>query len=119
MQLTKGEEQIMLVLWQLEFGTVKDILSKLTSPKPAYNTVSTIVRILENKKFIKHKSFGKGYLYYPAIKKEVYSSKQLQKLIDDYFEGSFEKLLSFYTTNNKLKLSELNTLFKEVKRLCL
>ena len=111
-QLTKAEEQIMQVLWQLEFGTVKEIIEKLPSPKPAYNTVSTIVRILENKKFITHKSFGKGYIYYPAIKREVYSNQRIHKLMDGYFGGSFKSMVSFFVEKNDVSLQEM----KEIKK---
>lgn len=113
-QLTKTEEQIMLVLWELEFGTVKDIRSKLPAPQPAYNTVSTIVRILENKKFIKHKTFGKGYLYYPAVKKEVYSNALLNTLIGRYFDGSFQNLISFFVNKNQMSLAKKKKILKEL-----
>jgi len=80
-QLTKAEEQIMKILWQLELCTVKEIIAELPVPKPAYNTVSTIVRILEDKNFVDHEPFGKGYKYYPIIKKEAYSNQSLHKLM--------------------------------------
>ena len=115
-QLTKAEEQIMLVLWELEFGTVKDIRAKLPMPQPAYNTVSTIVRILENKKFIKHKTFGKGYLYYPAVKKEVYSNERLSSFIDGYFSGSFQSMVSFFVKKNNISVDELDGILDELNK---
>ncbi|NNC71213.1 MAG: BlaI/MecI/CopY family transcriptional regulator [Flavobacteriaceae bacterium] len=115
-QLTKAEEQIMQVLWDLEFGTVKEMIEKLPSPKPAYNTVSTIVRILENKKFITHKSFGKGYIYYPAIKKEEYSNQRLQKLMDGYFGGSFKSMVSFFVEKNDISLQEMEAILEELNK---
>ena len=115
-QLTKAEEQIMLVLWELEFGTVKDIRAKLPEPQPAYNTVSTIVRILENKKFIKHKTFGKGYLYYPAVKKEVYSNERLSSFIDGYFSGSFQSMVSFFVKKNNISVDELDSILDELNK---
>lgn len=115
-QLTKAEEQVMQVLWQLELGTVKDIIEQLPKPKPAYNTVSTIVRILENKKFIKHKSFGKGYIYYPAIKKEEYSNQRIHKLMDSYFGGSFKSMVSFFVEKNDIGLQEIEAIMKELNK---
>ena len=115
-QLTKAEEQIMQVLWELEMGTVNEIIEKLPSPKPAYNTVSTIVRILENKKFVTHKTFGKGYIYYPQITKEVYSNERIHKLMDGYFGGSFKSLVSFYVEKNDVSTKELEAVLKEINK---
>jgi predicted transcriptional regulator len=106
----------MQILWQLELCTVKEIIAELPSPKPAYNTVSTIVRILEDKKFVAHQSFGKGYKYYPLIKKEVYSNQSLHKLMDGYFEGSFKSMVSFFVKKNDVSLNELEAIFKEINK---
>ena len=84
-QLTKAEEEIMQVLWQLEEGNVKDIIKILPEPKPAYNTVSTIIRILETKEFVNHRQEGKGYIYFPLIKKSDYSNTSLNKLVENSF----------------------------------
>ncbi len=113
-QLTKAEEQIMKVLWSLNLCTVKEIIEELPSPKPAYNTVSTIVRILEDKKFVGHKPFGKGYNYYPIVKKEAYSNQSLHKLMDGYFGGSFKSMVSFFVEKNDVSLQELETIIKEI-----
>ena len=72
-QLTKAEVQIMQVLWDLEEATVKEVIEQLPNPKPAYNTVSTIIRILETKEFLSHKAIGRGFVYYPIIDKETYT----------------------------------------------
>jgi len=113
-QLTKAEEQIMKVLWQLDLCTVKDIIAELPSPKPAYNTVSTIVRILEDKKFVSHQPFGKGYKYFPLIKKETYSNQSLHKLMDGYFGGSFKSMVSFFVEKNDISLQEMESILKEI-----
>lgn len=115
-QLTKAEEQIMQVLWQLEMCTVKEIIDELPSPKPAYNTVSTIVRILEDKTFVDHQPFGKGYKYFPLIKKEIYSNQSLHKLMDGYFGGSFKSLVSFFVEKNDINIKELESILKEINR---
>jgi len=113
-QLTKAEEQIMKVLWQLDLCTVKEIIVELPSPKPAYNTVSTIVRILEDKNFVAHQPLGKGYQYYPLVKKEAYSNQSLHKLMDGYFGGSFKSMVSFFVEKNDVSLQELETIIQEI-----
>lgn len=113
-QLTKAEEQFMQVLWEIEEGSVQDIIDKLPDPKPAYNTVSTIIRILETKDFVAHKSKGRGYIYFPLIKKSDYSNQSLQKLVDGYFDGSFKSLVSFFVKKNDVDLNELETILENI-----
>ena len=109
-QLTKAEEQIMQVLWDLKESSVKDIIEKFPKPKPAYNTVSTIIRILETKEFVAHKPEGRGYVYYPIIDKETYSNQSLHKLMNGYFEGSFKSMVSFFVKENKMDVTELESI---------
>jgi predicted transcriptional regulator len=111
-QLTKAEEQLMQVLWNLEKGSVKGIIEQLPLPKPAYNTVSTIIRILENKGFVSHESVGRGYIYFPIIAKTDYKSQSLQKLVDGYFDGSFKSMVSFFVKKNDVDMKELDTILK-------
>ena len=113
-QLTKAEEQIMQVLWKLEEASVKEIVEKLSNPKPAYNTVSTIIRILETKEFVDHKSIGRGYLYFPLVLKPEYTNQSLHKLMNGYFGGSFESMVSFFVKKNNVDISELESILKEV-----
>jgi predicted transcriptional regulator len=115
-QLTKAEEQIMQVLWDLEEASVKDIIEKLSVPKPAYNTVSTIIRILETKEFVDHKPVGRGFLYYPIVDKDTYSNQSLHKLMNGYFNGSFKSMVSFFVKENKMDISELESVLKEVNK---
>ena len=115
-QLTKAEEQIMQVLWNLQEASVKEIIDQLPEPKPAYNTVSTIVRILENKEFVDHKPVGRGFLYYPIIEKETYSNQSLHKLMNGYFDGSFKSMVSFFVKENKMDITELESILKEVNK---
>ncbi len=114
--LTKAEEQIIHVLWNLEIGSVKDIITQLPKPKPAYNTVSTIVRILETKKFVAHETHGKGYKYYPIISKEAYSNQSLNTLVDGYFEGSFKSMVSFFVKKNDVDIKDLESILKELDK---
>lgn len=115
-QLTKAEEEIMQVLWQLEEGNVKGIIEILPSPKPAYNTVSTIIRILETKEFVNHRQEGKGYIYFPLIKKSDYSNTSLNKLVENYFQGSFKNMVSFFVKKNDIDLNDVEALLNEIKK---
>lgn len=115
-QLTKAEEQIMQVLWSLKEASVKDIIEQLEDPKPAYNTVSTIIRILETKEFVSHKPEGRGYLYFPLVQKSEYSNQSLHKLMNGYFEGSFKSMVSFFMKENKMDMTELEEILKEVNQ---
>ena len=115
-QLTKAEEEVMQLLWQLEKCNVAAIIEKLPEPKPAYNTVSTIVRILENKGFVDHEQMGKGYLYFPIVKKADYSNQSINKLVDGYFQGSFKSMVSFFMKKNDINLSDLESILNEIKK---
>ncbi|MFS4455999.1 BlaI/MecI/CopY family transcriptional regulator [Maribacter sp. 2304DJ31-5] len=115
-QLTKAEEEVMQVLWQLEKCNVAAIINKLPEPKPAYNTVSTIVRILENKGFVDHEQKGKGYNYFPLVKKSDYSYQSINKLVEGYFQGSYKSMVSFFMKKNDMSLSELESILNEIKK---
>ena len=106
-KLTKAEEQIMQVLWELEKGFVNDIVSLLPYPKPAYNTVSTIVRILEQKGFIAHKAYGRTHEYYPIVQKEDYSREYLNNFTQNYFSNSYKAMASFFAQSENLSIKEL------------
>ncbi len=112
--LTKAEEQLMQVVWELGMTSVSEVIKRLPEPKPAYNTVSTIIRILEKKGFIAHKAQGRGYLYYPLISKEIYSQQSAKKLVDNYFEGSFQSMVSFFVKKKDMDISELEDLLKKL-----
>ncbi|HOI31261.1 MAG: BlaI/MecI/CopY family transcriptional regulator [Bacteroidales bacterium] len=109
-ELTKAEEQIMHELWRLEKAFVNDILEQLTEPKPAYNTVSTIIRILERKGFVGHEAFGKSHQYFPLISKKEYSQHLVKHLAGNYFSNSVKQMFSFFSREKKLSLSELEEL---------
>lgn len=115
-QLTKAEEEVMQILWQLQKCNVASVIKELPEPKPAYNTVSTIVRILESKGFVDHQQEGKGYLYFPILKKSDYSNQSINKLVDGYFQGSFKSMVSFFMKKNDMSLSELESIMKEIKK---
>ena len=113
-RLTKAEEQIMQVLWELEEASVKEIIEQLPNPKPAYNTVSTIIRILETKEIVSHKAKGRGYIYFPLVKKADYTNHSLHKLVDGYFEGSFKSLVSFFVKKNDVDMKELEAILEQI-----
>ncbi len=106
----------MQVLWDLKEGTISDIIEKLPEPKPAYNTVSTIIRILETKNFVSHRPKGRGYIYFPMIQKTDYTNQSLHKLVDGYFGGSFKSMVSFFVKKNDLDLEELENILKEIEK---
>lgn len=106
-ELTKAEEQIMQVLWKLEKGFVKDIIERLPEPKPAYNTVSTIVRIMEKKGFVAHNAYGKTHEYFPSVSKDDYKKRFLKSFIKRYFGNSFQEMVSFFASDRDVTLREM------------
>ena len=114
-ELTRAEDQVMQILWSIGRGVVRDIIDKMPEPKPAYNTVSTIVRILETKGFVDHKAYGKTHEYFPLISKEKYTRFYLNNMIRGYFNGSFQNLVSFFARDNKMDAADLERLLKEMK----
>lgn len=109
-ELTKAEEQVMQILWKIEKGFVKDLIEHFDDPKPAYNTVSTIIRILEKKEFVSYKAYGNTYEYFPIVSKEEYTKKTMKKFVGSYFGNSYQNLLSFFSKNDNLSLKELEEL---------
>ncbi len=114
-QLTKAEEQIMQVLWDLGEGTVQDIRDKLPQPVPARTTVATVLTILENKGFAAHSSQGRINIYRPLISKEGYSKSQLSGLLKNYFNNSFAAMASFFARENNYTIEELDRLISDTK----
>jgi BlaI family penicillinase repressor len=110
-ELTKAEERIMQVLWKLQNAFVKDIIDELEEePKPPYNTISSIVRLLEKKGYISYKAYGKTYEYFPAITKEDYTKTTFSKLFAGYFDNSPSSLLSFMVKEEKLSEKDIEEL---------
>ncbi|MGN0020256.1 MAG: BlaI/MecI/CopY family transcriptional regulator [Sphingobacterium hotanense] len=115
-ELTKAEEQIMQAMWDRDGGFVKEIIDMLPEPKPAYNTVSTIVRILETKGFVDHESFGKSHRYFPKIQKEEYKKLITGKLLQGYFENSASSMLSFFLEEKKLDVKDMDEILKLIQK---
>lgn len=113
-ELTKAEERIMQVLWKLQKAFVKDIIDELDEePKPPYNTISSIVRLLEKKGYVNYKAYGKTYEYFPAISKDQYAKTTFSKLFSGYFDNSPASLLSFMVKEEKLSEKDI----EEIKQL--
>ena len=114
-ELTRSEEQIMQILWKIGKGFVNDVLDRLPEPKPAYNTVSTIVRILEKKGFVNYTAFGKSHQYYPAITKKEYTRTYLRRFVYNYFGNSYKEMVSFFTQEENLSMEEMDEIRKFMK----
>ena len=114
--LTQAEEEIMQILWRLENAFVKEIVEQYDDPKPAYNTISTLIRIMEKKGFVGFNAFGKSHRYYPLIDKEEYSKKYLNRFVDKYFSGSYQELVSFFTKEKEMTVRDLEKLLDELKK---
>jgi len=113
--LTKAEEQVMQILWQLKHGFLKDIMDKMPAPKPHSNTVATILKILIDKGFVNFEVQGRNNLYKPAVSKTEYGKKSINQLVKGYFEGSPAKLVSHFVNENKLSQQELEALLEQIK----
>lgn len=105
--LTRAEEQIMHIFWEKGPSLVHDLLKEFPDPKPAYNTVSTIIRILEQKGFIGHKAYGRTYEYFPLISKNDYTKTYFKSFVANYFGNSYKSLASFFTAEENLSVKEL------------
>ncbi len=114
-KLTKAEEEVMLILWDLREATVRDVIDKLEEPDTPYTTVSTVIRVLEKKGFVSHRAIGNTYLYAPAVDKDDYVRNSLSGMLNKYFEGSFTNLASFFATENDISMRDLRQMMDEVK----
>ncbi|HZX63527.1 MAG TPA: BlaI/MecI/CopY family transcriptional regulator [Bacteroidales bacterium] len=112
--LTRAEEEVMQILWKIEKGMVHDLLEKFPEPKPAYNTVSTIVRILEQKGFVGHKAYGRTHEYCPVISKSDYTKSYFRNFVTNYFGNSYKSLASFFANEGKLSMKELEEIRKTI-----
>ena len=111
-RLTRAEEQVMQILWEVGEGMTKDVISRFPDPKPAYNTVSTVIRVLEKKGFVDHKAYGKTHVYYPVVEKDSYARLQFLGLMKDYFNNSFPRMAAFFAKEKKLDISEMEEILK-------
>lgn len=115
-ELTQAELQIMQVVWAKGRVFVKDVLAEMPEPKPAYNTVSTFIRILEKKGFIGHTAYGKTYEYYPLVPKEEYTGTFMTGVLNNFFGGSLSRLVSFFSDNKAISLEEADEILKMLEK---
>lgn len=115
-ELTRGEEEVMQVLWELGKGTVNDIIGRMPDPKPKYTTVATFIRILENKEFVRHEAVGKGFVYYPAVAKEEYARTVVGNMLASYFDGSMSNMVSFFSRQEDISARELDEIMDIVEK---
>lgn len=114
-ELTRAEEQIMQILWSIGSGFVNDVLDRLPEPKPAYNTVSTIIRILERKGFVGYEAFGKSHRYHPLIGKKEYTRSFMKRFVGSYFGNSYKEMVSFFAQEENLSLEEMEDVRKFIQ----
>ena len=115
-ELTRAELEIMQVMWAKGKVLVHDILAEMSEPKPAYNTVSTVVRILEKKGYVGHEAHGKTHEYYPLIEREEYTNGYMNSVLNNFFGGSVSRMMSFFTRNEKISLSEADEILKILQK---
>lgn len=106
----------MQILWELGEANVAAVIEQLPEPKPAYNTISTIVRILENKDFVDYRKEGRGHIYFPKVAKADYSNQSINKMVDGYFKGSFKNMVSFFVKENDISISELEEVLETINK---
>ncbi len=109
-EITKAQEDILKALWEIKDGAVSDVLDSLPEPKPAYNTVATVIKVLEKKGYISHKTYGKTNVYFPIVSKKEYAQHVLKDTFKGLFNGSLHQMMSFFVKNKEVSLSELEEL---------
>jgi predicted transcriptional regulator len=113
-KLTKAEEDVMQLIWELGRATVSDLLEKMEEPRPPHSTVSSVVRILERKAYVDHKAYGKTYEYFPLIAKEAYGRRSLTEVLSNYFDGSVSRLVSHLVEDKKLSERDMQEIMKKL-----
>jgi BlaI family penicillinase repressor len=114
--LLPREEQVMQILWRLEKAFVREILEEMGEPRPPVTTLSSLVRKMEDKGLVGHESFGKAHRYYPILKKSDYRKRSFKKLLQQYFEGSPEELLSFFVKEGNVEIEDMTQLLEQIKK---
>jgi predicted transcriptional regulator len=109
-EITKAQEEVLKALWKIEEGAVSDVLDALSDPKPAYNTVATVIKVLEKKEYVSHKTYGKTNVYYPLVADTEYAKHQLKDTVKGFFNGSLNQMVSFFVKNKDLSINELEEL---------
>ncbi|TRX27805.1 BlaI/MecI/CopY family transcriptional regulator [Flavobacterium franklandianum] len=114
-KLTNKEEEIMQILWKIEKAFVKEVLAEITEEQPHYNTLSTIIRNLEEKGFVSHNAFGNTHQYFPIVKMEDYRKRFMNTAIDTYFDSSYKNMVSFFAKEEKISAEELREILEMIE----
>ena len=114
-KLTRKEEEIMKILWKLEKAFVKDIIEQYDDPKPHYNTISSLVRLLQDKGIVGYNQYGNTYQYFPLMTKEEYRSGFMKQVVSDYFDNSYKSAVAFFVKEKGLSPEELEELIRLIK----
>lgn len=109
-EITKAQEEILRTLWEVGEGVVTDVIDKLPEPKPAYNTVSTVIKVLEKKGYVSHKVYGKTHVYYPIVSRDEYARNTIKSTFNELFDNSLNQVVSFFVKEDKVSLKELEEL---------
>ena len=115
-KLTNKEEEVLKVLWKLEKAFVKEVLAEFPEPKPHYNTLSTIVRHLEEKEYVAYTAYGKTHQYYPIVSKEEYRKGFMNSAMEDYFNNSYKNLVSFFAKEEKISVDDLKEIISKIEK---
>lgn len=115
-ELTRAELEIMQIIWDKGACFVNDILDRLPEPKPAYNTVSTVVRILEKKGYVDHKAYGKTHEYFPLVDRDTYTKNYISAVLNNFFDGSASRMVSFLSSNKSISIEETNEILEMLKK---
>jgi len=114
-ELTRAEEEVMQILWRLKKGFIKEILEKFSEPRPAYSTVSTIIRILQEKGFVNYRVYGRTYQYFPVISKDDYRKSQMSSFVKNYFSNSYQKMVSFFAREDSITVKDMEEIMEMMK----
>jgi predicted transcriptional regulator len=109
-EITKAQEELLKALWEIKEGAVSDVLDSLPDPKPAYNTVATVIKVLEKKGYVSHKTYGKTHVYFPVVSKKDYAQHIMKDTFKSFFNNSLNQMVSAFVKNKEVGLSELEEL---------
>ena len=115
-KLTNKEEEIMHILWKLKKAFVKDVLAEITEDQPHYNTLSTIIRNLEEKGFVAHNAYGNTHQYFPVVTMEEYRKRFMNTAIENYFNNSYKSMVSFFAQEDKISAEELREILEIIEK---
>lgn len=117
LELTRGEEEVMQILWSIGSGFINDIIARMEEPKPKYTTVATFVKILENKGFVRHEAVGKSHRYFPLVSKEDYAGNKMRSMLSNYFDGSLSQMVSFFSQKENISVEEMDEILEIVEKI--